>query len=621
MAEHIIEFQPLGRRGTCGEGQSLSECARRLGIGINNVCGGTGTCHACKVRMLAGTLSEPTAAELDAFLPAELGQGWRLACQACPQSDCTVAIPAESMTTPQRTQVEGLETAVEPEPPVRGYEVSLSPPSLSDQQADANRLVAALAETHGIRCRRIDLAVLKSLSPALRSWQWRCRASVRGDEMMAVGAPEGRSLGMAVDLGTTKIAAYLVDLTTGRTLASRGMMNPQIECGEDVVTRISYITGSSEGQARMQALAVGAINQLAAELCSAVQALPGEILEMVVVGNTALHHFFLGLPVAQLVLSPFCPAVSGALDVRARDIGLDIAPGAYVHLLPNIAGFVGADHVAMLLGTGAWQRAGPVIAIDIGTNTEVSLVHEGRITSASCASGPAFEGGHIRDGMRAASGAIERLRVVTDTLPGGRVQYQTVDDAPPAGICGSGILDTLAQLHLSGVVNPAGRMVAEHPLVRGNGRQREFVIVGPEHSGGHRTIGITQMDIRELQLAKAAIRTGIQVLLNSHSCAEEDVQEVVIAGAFGSYIDVASAIAVGMLPPLPLDRFRQVGNAAGTGARLALVSVPKREEACEIASRVHYLELASSPGFMQTFTEATHLGRYRLVGGARQELA
>ena len=620
MAVYTIEFQPLGRRGRCRDGQSITDCARGLGIGINYICGGVGTCQSCKVRVTGGTVSAPTSSEMDAFSPEELEAGWRLACQTHPLSDCTVTVPAESMTTPQRTQVEGLEIATEPEPPVRAYDLQLKAPSLSDQQADADRLLAALRRQHQVHCRRVDIDVLRALSQQIRSRDWQCQVSVRDDEVVAVGERAARQLGLAVDLGTTKIAGYLVDLDTGNTLAARGMMNPQIECGEDVVTRISYITGSPDGGPRLQVLAVEALNQLAGELTAEVGESSEAILEAVVVGNTASHHFLLGLPVTQLVAAPFIPAVGHALDIKARDIGLRIAPGAYVHLLPNIAGFVGADHVAMLLATGVWQEEGPIVALDIGTNTEVSLVCNGRITAVSCASGPAFEGGHIRDGMRAAAGAIERLRIVADSSPGGLVQWQTVDDAPPVGICGSGVLDALAQLYLNGIVTREGRMVSDHPLVRGDGRQREFVLAGGEERSGRHAVGITQQDIRELQLAKAAIRTGIQALLDNNDCAEEDIRKVVIAGAFGSYIDVSSAMDIGMLPSLPRERFWQVGNAAGAGARLALVSTRRREEARTVASRVEYLELASSPNFMQTFTEALYLGRYHLKHGVRQEI-
>jgi uncharacterized 2Fe-2S/4Fe-4S cluster protein (DUF4445 family) len=519
------------------------------------------------------------------------------------------------MSAPQRTQVEGLDIRVAPDPLVRAYSVKMDPPSLADLRADADRLLEALASQHGLSCDRVDLHVMQTLSPRLREWGWECRAVVRDNEVIAVGPDTWRSFGLAVDLGTTKIAGYLLDAETGRTLATRGVMNPQIECGEDVITRITFATGQADGARYLQSLAVDAINGLASGLCEEAGVQPEEIADAVVVGNTAIHHFLLGLPVAQLAASPFSPAVGRAVDVRAREIGLNLAPGARVHLLSNIAGFVGADHVAMLLATGIANESGPALALDIGTNTEVSLAHAGRITSVSCASGPAFEGGHIKDGMRAAPGAIERVRIPSDATTPGSIQYQTVNGQPPVGICGSGILDAIAQLLNAGIVTPEGRMT-DHPLVRGQGRQREFVLTDGTESE-RPSITVTQQDIRELQLAKAAIRSGICALLEAAGCAEEDVSQVVIAGAFGSYIDVSSAIDIGMLPALPLHRFRQVGNAAGTGARLALISGERRAEAAALASRVDYLELAGTPSFMQTFVEASYLGRYRLVDGKR----
>jgi len=392
-------------------------------------------------------------------------------------------------------------------------------------------------------------------------------------------------------------------------------MNPQISYGEDIVSRITSVIDSPANSAELQKLVVAALNGLAVDLCAEIGANTEEIVEAVVVGNTAMHHLFLRLPVSQLAYSPFVPAVSQALDIKARDLGLDIASGAYGHVLPNIAGFVGADHVAMLLATEVWQAKGLILALDIGTNTEVSLVNNGEIATVSCASGPAFEGGHIKDGMRAASGAIERLQIADDSI-----QYQTIDNLPPVGICGSGILDTMAQLYLVGIIDKGGRMKDNHPRLRTEKKQRQFVLVSEEERDGNPAIVITQQDIRELQLAKAAIRTGIQVLLETNGCSEEEVEQVIIAGAFGSYIDVSSAITIGMLPSLPLGRFRQVGNAAGMGAKLALISDSKRSQARNIASQVHYLELATNPNFMQTFVQASYLGRYRMTHGKRREI-
>jgi uncharacterized 2Fe-2S/4Fe-4S cluster protein (DUF4445 family) len=610
-----IDFEPVGRRGECQKNESLLACARRLGVGISSICGGKGTCHACKIQVLSGIVSKPTPNEYEAFTSQELKEGWHLACQTYPTSDVRLMVPAESMTTPQRLQVEGLEIKVAPEPSVQTYRLQLVAPSLSAPQADADRLLQALNRRHKLHCGRVDIDVLRTLSNQLRSWDWECQAIVRNDEVIALLPPSSRQLGLAIDLGTTKIASYLVDLRDGRTLAAKGVMNPQISYGEDIISRINRVIKSPDEGVQLQKLAVDAINELSTDLWAEASAKPEEIVEAVVVGNTAMHHLFLNLPVRQLALSPFVPAVSRALEVKARDLGLGVAPGAYVHLLPNIAGFVGADHVAVLLATEAKQAEGPIVALDIGTNTEISLVNDGEITTVSCASGPAFEGGHIKYGMRAATGAIERLRITNEVI-----QYQTIDGAQPIGICGSGILDALSQLYLAKVIDENGRITNNHPRVRAYKGQHEFILVTKEERNGRPAITITQHDVRELQLAKAAIRSGIQALLDGSGCAEDDIKQVIIAGAFGTYIDVASAVAIGMLPPLPLNRFRQAGNAAGMGAKLALISLAKRVEAQAIASKAKYIELASVPNFEPTFVQASYLGRYRIIDGRREEI-
>lgn len=616
MASSNVDFQPLGRRGQCQDGESVLDCARRLRIGISSVCGGVGTCGKCRVKLLSGSASDPAARELDDLSSNEIADGWRLACQLYPLGDIKLHVPSESMTAPQRMQLEGLEIEGPFEPPVSAYQVSLAPPSLTNQQADAERLLAALNQQHRVNCSTLDFNMLKELSPKLRAWDSQFRAAVRGAEVVAISHSSSRHLGFAADLGSTKIAGYIVDLADGRTLAAKGIMNPQISYGEDIISRIAVATGSAEKALEMQSLVTGALDQLAGEMCAEIGAKKEEIVEAVVVANTAMHHLFLGLPVRQLALHPFVPAVSGALDVKARELGIHFAAGAYVHVLPNIAMFVGADHVAMLLATEAWREEGPVIAIDIGTNTEVSVVHDGKITAASCASGPALEGGHVKDGMRAASGAIERVKIAKD-----KVEYQTINDAPPVGICGSGILDTLAQLYLAGVVDGSGRMKENHLRVRNGDKGREFVLVEAGERDGNPAIVFTQQDVRQLQLGKSAIRTGIQVLLEANGCLEADVKQVIIAGAFGSYIDVGSAVAIGMLPALPLEQFHQVGNAAGMGAKRALISLSQRALAQSIAARVRHIELSSAPYFNQTFTQTMYLGKYRMKQGKREELS
>jgi uncharacterized 2Fe-2S/4Fe-4S cluster protein (DUF4445 family) len=579
-------------------------------VDLANLCGGNGTCGRCIVQVVEGEVSHLASREREFLAPAQLAESYRLACQAVALSDCKVHVPPESLTAPQRTQVEGEEVAVSPEPTVHAFRLALAPPSLDDLRADAQRLADALSQEGDLTHVTIDLAVLRELSPRLREANWQPRVAVRRSERHGVGEvialipPEGRLLGLAVDLGTTKIAVYLVDLGTGQALDADGIMNPQIAYGEDVISRLGHAQQGPDEATRLRELIASALNKAAARLCASVGARPSEIVEAVVVGNTAMHHLFVGLPVTQLVLAPYVPAVTSPLDLRARELGLAFAPGASVHLLPNIAGYVGADHVAMLLATGVANASGVVLAIDIGTNTEVCLSNRGTLTSTSCASGPAFEGAHIKHGMRAARGAIERLRVVD-----GEVEFQTIGGAPPVGLCGSGILDALAQLYQAGVVDRRGRM-GKHPGVREIDGTREYVLVPKERrEDGQGAITFTQKDVRELQLAKGAMRTGINALLEEQRIAASEIDQVIIAGAFGTYIDVASAIAIGMLPDLPLERFRQVGNAAGIGAKLALVSRSKRSEAQALARRVGYAELATDPGFAQAFARAMYLGR------------
>jgi uncharacterized 2Fe-2S/4Fe-4S cluster protein (DUF4445 family) len=578
------------------------DAARRVGLEITSICGGKGTCHRCKVQIVSGRVSPATPDEAQALSPSDLAEGYRLACQARPLTDCRVRVPPESMSAPVRVQVESLECAVAPDPPVRAYDLDLASMFLADANAEA--LLEMVVDQHHIDCRTTDPEAVRQLSqqaPRPRH----VRASVRGGEVVAFGPWPSAQLGLAFDIGTTKIAGYLVDLDRGATLAARGIMNPQAAYGDDIITRLVNAGESASQRRKLQQVVVKALNELAASLCSEAGAKPEDVVEAVIVGNTAMHHLALHLPIDQLLRPPFVPATTGALDIKARDLGLAIAPGAYAHFLPNVAGFVGADHVAMLLATQSLWTGKVALAIDIGTNTEVSLISHGQMACVSCASGPAFEGGHIKHGMTAGPGAIERLSFAKD-----KVEYQTVGGTPPTGICGSGIIDAVAQLYSAGVVDASGRM-QEHPRVRVTEGQREFVLVGEEGRGVAPAITITQHDVREIQLAKAAIRTGLQVLLQSKGVAETDVEQVILAGAFGTYLDLASAVAIGMLPPLPLDRFRQVGNAAGGGARMVLVSMAQRREAEGLARRIEYIELATVPRFMHIFARATQIGQVR----------
>ncbi len=595
-----IEFQPLGRHVEGQPGQNILEIARDAGVGIASLCGGQGVCGACRVRVLEGDASLPTSLERETFTTDELASGYRLACLVRPLGDLKVHIPPRSLTTEQRLQIEGQSRLVDVAPAVRGVAVRLSPPTLTDLRSDVTRLADALRQEPGADGLRVDPALLRQLPEQLRQKEWSGTVGLWHGEVVSFH-PAGRGpLGLAVDLGTTKVAGYLIDLTTGQTLGADAIMNPQIPYGEDVMARITYAL-ETEGRATLQQVIVAGLNHLAEELCTSAGRRPDEIAEAVGVGNTAMHHLFLGLPVSQLGLAPYVPAVADALDVKARDLGLAFAPGAYVHLLPNIAGFVGADHVAMLLSTGLWQEDKIVVGLDIGTNTEVALKAGDRLLTCSTASGPAFEGAHIRFGMRAATGAIERVRLVDS-----RVEYQTIGGAPPVGLCGSGILDAIAQLRLAGVMDRRGK-IKPHPRTRQGEKGVEFVLVDADESGINEDITISRADVSEIQLAKGAMRAGVRILLNEAGLTEGDLEGIVVAGAFGTYIDVGSAVTIGMFPPLPMDRFQQVGNAAGMGARLALLSTTQRANSLEIARRAEYVELTNERNFATEFARAMYL--------------
>ncbi len=410
--------------------------------------------------------------------------------------------------------------------------------------------------------------------------------------------------GVAIDLGTTKIAGYLLNLADGTILGSHAMANLQSVYGDDVISRITYALKSSENSKRLQQTAISTMNGLIVELCSGAAVEAGDIVKLAVCGNTAMHHLALGLPVKQLASAPYLPAVKDAVEVKAGALGLEVSPATPLYFLPNIGGYVGGDHVAVLLAVDALKLKGAALVIDIGTNTEISLVQNGKITSVSCASGPAFEGGHIGHGMKAGPGAIDKINIRNSS-----VKYRTINGPRPVGICGSGILDAVAEMLKAGIIDGGGRMAKDHPLLRRNEGQIKMIIAAKGETAGDTDIVITQGDVRELQLAKAAIRTGIDVLLDSHSLAASDINKVIIAGTFGSYISVRSAVAIGMLPALPAGRFSQVGNAAGAGACMALLSAAERKKAQSMAQSVKYLELAERPDFMGLFVSALHIGK------------
>lgn len=598
----IVDMQPVGRRVDIAEGSTLLEAAQSAGVGLVSLCGGEGWCESCLVRIAKGEINEPTQAELDYLDEGDLSAGYRLACQVRPKTDVRIDIPPESLSTPQRLQIEGKDFEIPLAPVVEFVDLELAPPTIKSLRADSDRVKDALIDL-GFTNVRIELPVLTDISEKLRANKWSIRTVLRQGEVIALLPKEMGIYGISVDIGTTKLALYLVDLSTGEVVDKVGEMNPQIAYGEDVVSRIAYATQNNDGREILQNVLVSSLNLLVQEVCRTAAINQSQIVDAVVVGNTAMHHLFAGLPVEQLAFAPYVPAVNEPIDFRAADIGLEMAPGGYIHLLPNIAGYVGADHAAVILSTELWQTDKTILAIDVGTNTEITLVTNGSLLSCSCASGPAFEGAHITNGMRAAPGAIERVQIID-----GEIKTFTIDDALPVGICGSGILDVVAEMKAAKLMDEKGALIEGKLNIRkGKKNSLEFLLVPKEFTGNERDISVSRTDVNEIQLAKAAIRAGQEILLSKAGITAEDIDEIIIAGAFGTYIDVPNAISVGMFPGISVQNFRQVGNAAGMGAVQALISQKHRQLIDEVIKDVDYIELTTYEHFQKEFIEAMYL--------------
>ncbi|HEU5156591.1 MAG TPA: ASKHA domain-containing protein [Streptosporangiaceae bacterium] len=625
-----VDFEPIGMRVDVPAGTTLLEAAHGAGVELASVCGGHGWCGRCRVAILAGDAGAPADADRRYLSPDELAAGRRLACRTHVAVDTRVHVPRASLVTGQRLQIGGVARDVAVEAAVRGWEVETAPPTLTDHRSDVDRVADGLHTAHGLGRLTAEPAVVRQISPLARRTGWRLAAYVRAaglrpgsdhwrdheldHEIVGVGPPGRGPLGLAVDLGTTKIAGYLVDLETGAELAAAGVPNPQIAYGEDVIARLAYAARQAGGADRLAGAARAAIDDLAGSLAEEAGAAREQIAEVSVVGNTAMHHLFLGLPTRQLSMSPFVAATARPLDVRARDLGLDLAPGCHVQLPPCVSGFVGADHVAMVLATGLDRADRVAVGLDIGTNTEIALCRPGRpaLSCASCASGPAFEGAHIRDGMRAATGAIEGVRLTAR----GAV-LRTVRDAPPVGICGSGIVEAIAELRRGGLVDERGRLCRDAPGVRLGRDGPEFLLAPAADTGTGRDIVVTQGDIEEIQLAKGAVHAGVGVVLEATGTDPAAVDEVIVAGAFGTYLDLGGARDIGLLPRLPHARYRQVGNAAGSGAKAVLLSLQERDRARRVALDARYIELTTFPGFQRRFAHSMWFPAVRGAGDHR----
>lgn len=601
---HRVAIPALDRHIPCDPDESLYAAARRHGVRIVGACGGRGTCGSCVVRIADGRVHRDGEAA---------HKKWVRACRVQPRSDLAIEIAPRSLAPVVRVDVRtgGEEAALSLQPAVVEALVQCAPATLADLASDTARIRRALAEQHpALRApRSIDAAAVAALPTLLRQHDGRVAVRIApdpaGPRVAGFAAPGAPLLGLAVDLGTTNAAAFLVDLASGRRLASLGLENPQVAWGADLISRINHAIKAPGAAETLRRAAVEAIGALAHDLTRAVGASAGDIVDVAVCGNTAMQHLLAGWPVAQLGRAPFVSACDEALDIPAASLGLHVTAGARVHLAPSIGGFVGGDHVTAMLATEpAWSRAGSTLVMDIGTNTEISLVvSDGasrRIVSSSCPSGPALEGGHITSGMRAAEGAIERVSIDTT----GALQLQVIGGGAPVGLCGSGVLDALAAFVRAGWVDARGRIASGHSAVSMVDGARAITLAA--ETVDIPAVRFTQHDVRAVQLAKSAIRTGVALLAAEAGLTEREIDRFVIAGAFGAYIDIDSAVTIGLLPPLPRERFTQVGNAAGLGIQQMLASTERRARAARLATECRYVELSSRSDFQKTFLN--HIG-------------
>jgi uncharacterized 2Fe-2S/4Fe-4S cluster protein (DUF4445 family) len=636
-SDPMVIFVPSGRRGRVVHGLSVLDAARQMGVEIESICGGRLTCGKCKVRIEDGVFQKhgivskpdhvtpPNDDEKD-FLKRLEDDEHRLSCSAYIQDDVLVYVPEESQALKQIIRKTATRRTIEIIPAIRQVYVEVEPAQLGEHRGDWGRLQAALAEQWRLDNLTIDLPALRGLQAVLREGRWAVTVVVwQEQEVIDVlpGYQEG-IYGLAVDIGSTTVAGYLCDLRTGEVLATESMMNPQVTYGEDLMSRVSYAMTHREGLEKMHSAIVEVLNKLSARAARQAGHQARQIHEAVVVGNTTMIHILLGISPIELGGAPFALANRDAVDIKARDLGLRLHPGAYLHVLPSEAGHVGADNVGVLIAEEPYLRDEVILIVDVGTNAEIVLGNREWLFSASSPTGPAFEGAQITYGMRAAPGAIERVRIDAQTFEArfsviGEArwsnEWQIGQEAPleaqpkhlAAGICGSGIIEVVAEMFLAGIILPDGRFNPDcsSQRVQWNGRKGEYILAPGKYTTSGEPILVTQDDVRNIQLAKAALYAGAKLLMNRANIS--GVDHISLAGAFGSTIDPQYAMVLGLIPDCALESVKAVGNAAGDGARIALLNRNKRQEAQWIAHRIKYIETAVDPKFQDEFVSAIHI--------------
>ncbi|MEM7207726.1 MAG: ASKHA domain-containing protein [Pseudomonadota bacterium] len=627
--EAQVVFTPSGRRGRFSHGTTVLDAARALGVDLDSVCGGRGLCGRCQIVQSVGEFSKhgisSKVENLSEFSRTEqayekrngeLVDARRLGCSTKIQGDIVIDVPADSQVHRQVVRKRAEVRDINVDPVVRLYYVEVQEPNMHDPTGDFKRMIQALEyEWRLTDLRWGDLRVLQQLQQRLRDGDWKVTVAVHNNNQIIAVWPsfKSRVYGLAVDLGSTTIAGHLCDLASGEVLASGGLMNPQIRFGEDLMSRVSYVMMNPEGVDDMSNAVRDALNQLTEEVCKESGINRRHIMEMTIVGNPVMHHLLLGINPVELGGAPFALATDDAVRVWAKELDIHLNHNARVYVLPCIAGHVGADAAAVLLSEAPHLRDEICLIVDVGTNAEIILGNNQRLLAASSPTGPAFEGAQISCGQRAAPGAIERVRIDTQTLEpqfkvigcetwSNEISFEEdVKSVGVTGICGSGIIEVVAELFLAGIITEDGvidgALAERNPRVHSDGRTFSYLL----HSG-EVELKITQNDIRQIQLAKAALYAGVRLLMDHMNI--DTVDRIRLAGAFGSHIDVKYAMVLGMIPDCALEHVTSAGNAAGTGARIALLDRHAREELESLVREVEKIETAVEPKFQEHFVDA-----------------
>ena len=621
-------FTPSGRRGTFPRGTRLLDAARSIGVDVDSVCGGRGLCGRCRVVCMDGDFAKHAINSRPAHLSAlneieeryserrqELADNHRLSCQAAIRGDLVIDVPPESQMHRQVVRKDADHRDIKLDPATRLYHVEVQPADLLETTGDLQRLCDALAREWKLPGLVCDTVILPGLQDALREGEWRVTVAVHNQATIIAVWPgfKPKTHGVAIDIGSTTIAAHLVNLTAGTVVATDGIMNPQIRFGEDLMSRVSYVMMHPDGAGELTRAVRQGVNDLIGGVCTLGGIDPADVVELTVVGNPIMHHLFLGLDPRELGGAPFALAVDTALDLKARDIGIGINPGANVYVLPCIAGHVGADAAGMVLAEEPHLLDEISLVVDVGTNAEIVLGSRDRLLACSSPTGPAFEGAQISGGQRATRGAIERVRIDPGNL---EARYSVIgselwsddpgfDEATRTfgvtGICGSGIIEVIAEMYLAGIINEDGvvdgSLAARSERIIADGRTFSYLL----HDGPQRIV-ITQNDVRQVQLAKAALYAGIRLLQDRGGI--DRIDRIRLAGAFGSHIDPKYAMVLGLIPDCDLNRVESAGNAAGMGALIALLNVPARAETEAAVRKIEKIETAMEPGFQDYFVDA-----------------